>query len=445
MLTKSIPNNKIILLLALSIAYISQSFLIVHGGALPISIFFVGIFFLLLSFANAYLPLLILLLCRSSLDLLKSSAQFNIGTSYININAMLTILVIVMGISFIMVMKLNVMKLPIVSSFILFLFIILLNLPISIVPINSLADLLRLTSVLMFYVLMSVLIKGKDQIKQIIFIIVLSSLLPLSIGTYQFITNTGSLGAIGYNRLMGTFVHPNVFGMYLVFLTPITIFSAKYAKRNVSRLLYIGLSLWMVFLLIQTYTRSPWIGLLIVGLVFGLKKDKRTLLLTTIIIGVILVLFPEIVTRFTETHPGRQSSVVTRILTWKASFDFFKDRPLFGWGLGSFQFISFLVKLQAHNDYIRILVEMGIVGFIFFINFYYKILKHLSLSFRKINDPYFSDFVLIVFSIFVANLAMCFVSNPFGFTVIQWYLFTLIALVDPILRLESDRLQIEEL
>jgi O-antigen ligase len=48
-----------------------------------------------------------------------------------------------------------------------------------------------------------------------------------------------------------------------------------------------------------------------------------------------------------------------------------RDRPVLGWGLGTFliaypQYRSFstdLVVNQAHNDYVQVLVETGILGF----------------------------------------------------------------------------------
>jgi O-antigen ligase len=53
------------------------------------------------------------------------------------------------------------------------------------------------------------------------------------------------------------------------------------------------------------------------------------------------------------------------------TFQMFRQRPLFGWGLGTFptvypQFRSFYTNFfvnEAHNDYLQLLAEMGVVGF----------------------------------------------------------------------------------
>jgi O-antigen ligase len=62
---------------------------------------------------------------------------------------------------------------------------------------------------------------------------------------------------------------------------------------------------------------------------------------------------------------------VVRLDIWKDSLRIFARKPIFGWGLGTFQnvypaFRSFYTVFfinAAHNDYVQVLVETGLVGF----------------------------------------------------------------------------------
>jgi O-antigen ligase len=67
----------------------------------------------------------------------------------------------------------------------------------------------------------------------------------------------------------------------------------------------------------------------------------------------------------------RSDAVSGRWAIVRDSGAMFTSKPLLGWGLGTFpvvypQFRSFYTNLfvnQAHNDYLQVLVEMGILGF----------------------------------------------------------------------------------
>jgi O-antigen ligase len=80
----------------------------------------------------------------------------------------------------------------------------------------------------------------------------------------------------------------------------------------------------------------------------------------------------------------------TRLAIVRDGLKMFAARPLIGWGLGTFpeaypQYRSFYTNLfvnQAHNDYLQLLVEMGILGFAamiwFLVTMYYHAAKKLG-------------------------------------------------------------------
>ncbi|TXL19576.1 hypothetical protein BMR06_09225 [Methylococcaceae bacterium HT5] len=74
-----------------------------------------------------------------------------------------------------------------------------------------------------------------------------------------------------------------------------------------------------------------------------------------------------------------------RDVIWGAAWHMYQDSPLFGWGLGMFQFLyrqykpplSFELAFFAHNDYLQFLLELGPIGLLIFIAFICVLLKRL--------------------------------------------------------------------
>jgi len=73
-----------------------------------------------------------------------------------------------------------------------------------------------------------------------------------------------------------------------------------------------------------------------------------------------------------------------RILVWKDCINIIRDFPLFGSGLGTFEYVYPLYKLNvtvavdynfAHNDYIQFIVETGVLGLVAIISALYLFIK----------------------------------------------------------------------
>jgi len=104
--------------------------------------------------------------------------------------------------------------------------------------------------------------------------------------------------------------------------------------------------------------------------IFGRNHKNVLLFLAISIIFFLLLVFlidiNPILERFKNINADQ------RILVWKDCYQAIKDFPLFGSGLGTFKYIYPLYKENlkaavdyhyAHNDYIHLLVETGLLGF----------------------------------------------------------------------------------
>jgi O-antigen ligase len=103
---------------------------------------------------------------------------------------------------------------------------------------------------------------------------------------------------------------------------------------------------------------------------FGNKYKNVLWFLTISIIFFILLIFIVDINPILERF--RNINASQRVLVWKDCIHIIKDFPLFGSGLGTFKYIYPLYRENlkiavdyhyAHNDYIHLLVETGLLGF----------------------------------------------------------------------------------
>lgn len=154
------------------------------------------------------------------------------------------------------------------------------------------------------------------------------------------------------------------------------------------------LFLVMVIALLLTGKRSD-ILFTMVGVYLAyycyMSNKKNSRLVNTIgiiiIVGIALLVIvnfvPSLATFVTRFEDTAESGDVTlgRTKMWAIAIDYFKQNPIIGLGWGRFSAVN-LHEWNAHNIYLQILAETGIVGFLVFIFFFVSTLvnswKHLK-------------------------------------------------------------------
>ena len=101
-------------------------------------------------------------------------------------------------------------------------------------------------------------------------------------------------------------------------------------------------------------------------------------------------------------------------------WQFFKKDPLFGIGLGKFKIFSDL-DYTLHTEYMIQLTELGLIGFILFVFFYYTVFKKLiqkkgNQQTKKLKEIYLAYVIIL--------LAMITATRMYN----QWYLFAVVGL-----------------
>jgi O-antigen ligase len=272
-------------------------------------------------------------------------------------------------------------------------------------------------------------------------VIVLSTIIPLSFGFYQLLTNSGNQRTLGFNRINGTFIHPNPYAFYLVVMLLVCVPLLLESKKKWERPLYGTLMLLMSISLVFTYARAAWLSLILGIVILAVVRYRKLFLVTPLVVVILPILVPSIIDRFQEALGFSQGkgSMFFRVELWSYLLPYFYDNPILGAGLGGFT--NYVEKglgfvYMAHNDYLRVLIDTGIVGLIGYLAIWLGLARESIRAYLNLQDEIFKVMGLIVLAIVGAYLAMSATDNMFRFSLIQSYIWCLGGIVAAAARLE---------
>lgn len=318
----------------------------------------------------------------------------------------------------------------------------------------AISELLRFTSVFIFYIVgWHYAHTDKHFLHRAINAIVLSAIVPIAIGVQQLITGSGLGGASAAdglsNRIYGTFGHPNVLAFYMVLLICILLMVLFTAPKHPRFLSYPLVLFGGMFTIIFTYTRGAWLGLGIILVVFGWQYYRKALLVVAMVIC-FLFFFGQMINAYTiKTFNLNLNAVpvINRLTTrndeadsiqWR--LDLFNkmapktlDRPWFGYGLGNFVTLRQQSDLglgeatEAHNDYLRLAIEIGFIGLGCYLLFWCSLLRQTVLQYLVYpRGSWQKHYALAAAALIVAFLEMGVADNILRSTPLVWSLFLII-------------------
>ena len=202
-------------------------------------------------------------------------------------------------------------------------------------------------------------------------------LIPALLALYQLATDTGM--NIAHNiRANGTFAHPNSAAMFFSIAATASLWRYLDCGRRRSDAL---LTTLFAGAFIATFSIDGLITLAAMLTVFGLLRPGalRTKLGPCLIAMLLIAVFAatplgaeriagETSTSLTAAERGETTSTLdTRIYRWKTLLPEWESHPIFGKGIGTTTTseataANRLNFLLPHNEYIRYLVETGVVG-----------------------------------------------------------------------------------
>lgn len=298
---------------------------------------------------------------------------------------------------------------------------------------DSIAFIFKLLSLCALFLLSYNLIKHIDDAKKILNIIIYSSIVPIVYGIFQVITKQGVIQDLtGYIRLNSTFAISNPFAFYLgiviltVLLLQISFSSTKF------KFLHILITLCGIVCLYFTYVRAIWIALAISLIIMALIERKIRKLLFVFSIVILLFFSEGIANRFQDISQqpkkGTSSLEFRFIIAEQLIKNALPHHVIIGSGIGTSEdvagrFTDF--QNLPHNDYLRVLLETGVLGLITYGIFLLSFLKFIIKRLLKKN--WFS--LNVGFGgIFIYYLVASFGQNCFTAISASGYIFCLMGL-----------------
>lgn len=239
-------------------------------------------------------------------------------------------------------------------------------------------------------------------------------------------------------RAIGFFPDPHMFSFFLGMSLPLAIaLSLKYEPGK-RRAWMIGAIL--IFLAdILTFSRGGYVGLIFGMSAFFLplflrsfqwkKQIFRISMLTLFSVG--LILLSPVGTRLFSSFSQSDGSNIERLRLWQEAVVFITEHPIFGTGLGNYPLFvkpsaSYREPIYAHNLYLDIAAESGIVGLFFFSGFLFFGIFSAWKSWRREQ----SIFWLAIFSALIIFSVHAFFETPlFSVHILPLLLFLIAAAV----------------
>ena len=249
-------------------------------------------------------------------------------------------------------------------------------------------------------------VRSRQMAQKTVLALMLSCFAASMLGVYQNFAGVESTASwidsemfaeIGA-RVVGPFDNPNVFGEYLIMLLPLAI-SLILARRGAQRLIGAAVTLAAGAALVYTWSRGAWLGAMAsVGLLLVLYHAVLLRLVVPAIVALPFVaaaLPSAILSRLTSIGNLADTSTAYRVSIWTASVNMLKDIFRSGIGTGSAAFSAVYpayalggaaYALHAHNLYLQIFVELGVVGIAVFVLMLFFFFRSVFSCYRTLDD-----------------------------------------------------------
>ena len=276
--------------------------------------------------------------------------------------------------------------------------------------------------------------------------ILYSSLIPIIYGIVQMILEDYHNFYVSYEMIIlsqrairSFFMHPNDFGVFLIAIYAVKL-SFFIKPQHSSKVMNWIFLLGIVFFVYQTHARVAYAGFFVVTSLFFMVAMRMkykiiiTYFMAFILIGVLLYF---IYFGISDSSSGKSiNSLWWRFRVWGMLIQHVEGLAIFfGNGLGFSKELllneySFLQVLNPHSVYIRLYLEIGIIGVsIYLYTLYYSIIRAYRIIVNRINysDTLF-QLSFITLSINLSALTMSITENILFNLSYQWILWTVNAL-----------------
>jgi O-antigen ligase len=236
--------------------------------------------------------------------------------------------------------------------------------------------------------------------------------------------DAGALGYAGENG-MGAFQ-----AQLAVFLIGI----AAFAKRWTVKLALWGVIVTSIYCLMVTFSRGGYLGFLFGILIIGVIKERKLLILLTILLigwqGFVPNAVRERVLMTYSEGGGLDSSAEERIGLWQDALTVFNHNPLLGTGFDTYKFMGRVGPYRdTHNYYVKILLELGFAGIVIFLWLLWTAARMSWKLFRQSTDPTLKAMGCAFFAMLACAALVNFFGDRWTYLQVNGFFWVLLGLV----------------
>jgi len=249
-------------------------------------------------------------------------------------------------------------------------------------------------------------------------------------------------------KIATTMYNPNAYSAFLILIIFPVIMLTIYEKNKKLKSMYGLISILIFVNVIMTYSRNALIGVCLGGVVLCVLYSYK-LIIAFGGIGVLTLFMPSVFDRVRDLTNASQNA--SRIKLWKTALMMIKDHPILGVGNGNFisrynEYVSKYKGLSynaykrypAHNSYLKIESELGIIGIVSFLAILVTSLLRVKKLFTITNDKFIKAFYMGLFASMIAFYFMNISDNLFFVPKATTYFWFLIATAESLLNSSTD-------
>jgi putative inorganic carbon (hco3(-)) transporter len=320
----------------------------------------------------------------------------------------------------------NVLKMPIMAFVLFNLLWMLITTFTSTIPfVSAKYFIARMWFVSVFYFFLFKIFQNPNYIRKFLSYMIYGTFIVVAITLFKH-SKEGFARGWGYGIMQPFFDDHTIYSAYISFFVPVCIMFALRGNwfnfKPLHRSVFAGMALVLIVGIVFSYTRASWISLIAAFAFYVLIKFKVTfkqILSVLLLAGVIAFINQDKIlyklesnkqgsADDLESHAQSVSNISTdpsnleRVNRWHCAILMFKEKPVFGFGPGTyvFKYAPFqrpedltIISTHSgdlgntHSEYFNSLSEMGLLGFISWLGvFLASVATGLSLIYDKNNE-----------------------------------------------------------
>lgn len=236
--------------------------------------------------------------------------------------------------------------------------------------------------VIMFFLFVNVL-DSEKKLKISLWLIILLTVVIAIQGIEQFKTGFGWAGQPLSNEgricWVGTFNDANDLALALVMAIGFLLAFIFGRSRIFTKIISISLLGVLIYALYLTNSRGGYLALASTAIFYFLRKYKNKFIAILLGGGLAFSIFALGPSRLSNISAD-EDSAHSRIESWYEGMQMLKSSPLFGVG---YRMFTDEYRLTAHNSYVLVAAEEGLVGLFFWVALIYSCFKGLSILKQK--------------------------------------------------------------